>query len=91
MGTEVADAWNRAQLLAGLDRDAVHLRPGSARLGQPVHQKVSLLEVRQQRLSKLRVNQDAGQRKGANRGIRRARFEDDLREQRVVAALAASV
>ena len=57
----VAHAGDLAQVLAGPHRDARLLRRGRARLGQPVHQEVALLEVRQQLVAERRVDQQPGQ------------------------------
>ena len=48
VGAEVADAGDRTQLLAGLDRDAVHFRPRHAGFGEPVHEEVAFFEGGQQ-------------------------------------------
>ncbi len=76
---EVPHALDGPQLLAGLDRDPVHLRMGGAGLGQPVHQEVPLLERREQLFPELRHHDDAGQHYHADRHVGAPRPAHDSR------------
>ena len=69
VGAEVPHARDLPQLLAARDDDAALLREGGPRLGQPVHQEVLLLELREQLLAQLRDHRDAGDGKRSQRHV----------------------
>ena len=87
VGATVADPRNGDQLFTRFFRDPDHLRMGGAGGGHPVHQEVSFLEVRQQRLSEPGVHDDAGQDDDAHRDIGRPRRANDPGEQSLVLLL----
>ena len=69
VGAAVANARDRPKLLAGPDRDPRLLGPRRARLRQPVHQEVPLLEIGQERLPEERHDRGAGRNHRADRDV----------------------
>jgi hypothetical protein len=87
MGAAVPHPRNGQQFCAGFLADAVLLFQGGARLGQPVHQEVAFLEVRQQRLSQQRRGEGTDGRHRAKRRVAGRRTADDRAQDPVVSAL----
>ena len=83
----VAHAGDLLQVLAGRHRDAVLLLDVRRRLGEPVHEEVALLEVRQQLRPQRRVDEQARQRRHEREADRRAGAAQDDAQHRAVAAL----
>ncbi|HEV7194961.1 MAG TPA: efflux RND transporter permease subunit, partial [Pedococcus sp.] len=84
---DTAHARDRLQLAVDLRGGAFHVGDRGARGGDPVHQQVAFLERREQGLSQLGGDDDAGQQEDRCRGIRLAGVDDDPGQGRLVAPL----
>src|SRR5207249_2294434 len=84
---EVADPGYLPELLADAQRRTLHLLRRGSRLADPVHQEVTFLERREERLTEQRRYHDPRHADQPEDGVRPSRPDDDPRQRGGVPAL----